>query len=58
METGASIYSQAESASELWAFAKVASVAAAELASAALAGLEAGQIIVTYNLFRLDKLWA
>ena len=42
-EIRAAIYSQSESASELKAFAKVASVAAAELASAAIAGLEAGQ---------------
>jgi hypothetical protein len=51
-EMRAVIYSQAESASELRAFSKVASVAAVELAEAALAGLNAGQVIFTYTALR------
>jgi hypothetical protein len=51
-EMRAAVYENAESASELRAFPKVVSVAGIELAEAALAGLRAGQIIVTYTALR------
>jgi hypothetical protein len=51
-EMRAAVYDQAQSASELRAFPKVVSVAGIELAEAALAGLKAGQIIVTYTALR------
>lgn len=51
-EMRAAIYDQAASASELRAFSKVASVAAVELAETAVAGLKAGQVVVTYTALR------
>lgn len=51
-EMRAAVYDQAESASELRAFSKVASVAAVELGEATLAGLKFGQVIVTYTALR------
>jgi hypothetical protein len=51
-EWRAAVYDQAESASELKAFSKVACVAAVELAEAALSGLNAQRIIVTYTALR------
>ncbi|WP_426422538.1 hypothetical protein [Bradyrhizobium genosp. A] len=51
-EMRASVYNQAESASELRAFTKVAAVAGVELAEATLAGLRAGHIILTYTALR------
>ncbi|TAJ71579.1 MAG: hypothetical protein EPO45_20150, partial [Sphingobium sp.] len=51
-EMRATVYDQAESASELRAFPKVAAVAGAELVEATLAGLRAGHIIVTHTALR------
>jgi hypothetical protein len=51
-ELRATVYDQAESASQLIAFPKVASVVAVELAEAAVGGLRAGQVIVTYTALR------
>lgn len=51
-EMRAAIYAQAKPASDLKAFSKVASVAGVELAGAALAGLKAGQVVVTYTALR------
>jgi hypothetical protein len=51
-EMRATVYDQAESASELRAFRKVAAVTGVELAEATLAGLRAGHIILTYTALR------
>lgn len=51
-EMRASIYDQAEAASELRAFSKVSSVVGVELAEATIAGLKAGQIVVAYTTLR------
>jgi hypothetical protein len=51
-EMRATVYDQAESASELRAFPKVAAVAGVELVEATLAGLRAGHIILTYTALR------
>lgn len=51
-EMRAAVYTQAESASELRAFPKIAAVAGVELVEAILAGLRAGHIIVTYTALR------
>jgi hypothetical protein len=51
-EMRATVYDQAESASELRAFPKVAAIAGVELAEATLAGLRAGHIIITYTALR------
>jgi hypothetical protein len=51
-EMRATVYEQAEPASELRAFPRVAAVAGVELAEATLAGLRAGQIILSYTALR------
>ncbi|HEY8161975.1 MAG TPA: hypothetical protein VIF34_06880 [Methylocystis sp.] len=48
----AAIYAQAESASQLKAFVKVASVMMVELAEVAVAGLREGRIVVAYTALR------
>jgi hypothetical protein len=51
-EFRAGLYDQAETASQLRTFPKVAGVAGVELAEATLAGLTSGHIIVTYTVLR------
>jgi hypothetical protein len=51
-EMRAAIYDQAESASELRAFPKVAAVAGVELGKAAVGGLKSGHIILTFTALR------